>query len=440
MLWFGARLMRYVTGTSFTRAALVGDGVLISAAAGALMGSRAYTSLSASEGDLRQAEEQVLRANGALKFVRLRDTEIGEDLKIHSAHIPAERSVGSAPLVIMPGYAAGVGWYSRNIPDLHAKLANHHKNPRDVHVVDWLGTGLSSRPKFRAESVEETENFFVASLEKWRQKNHIDQMVLCGHSLGGYLAFAYAEQYPHRVKKLVLSSPAGVPHEPLGYKEKIQARWSSFTGRLMLNTVIWLWEKGVTPASFIRYAGPWGEGLVDKYISRRFRDSHADDLKHLSKYAYLNLALYGSGEYALNRILKPFAWAHKPLCDRVQGLFEIGVQDINFIYGTTDWMDHTHALEVKKAFPSYDIPVWTVPNAGHQLHVQNPSGFVETVVTALDHKQGDASGITISHTEELRPKWMQKIPSDAPIGRAERERATMRARKHATTAVETAHA
>ena len=80
-----------------------------------------------------------------------------------------------------------------------------------------------------------------------------------------------------------------------------------------------------------------------------------------------------------------------------------------------------------------------MPNAGHQLHVQNPSGFVEAVVTALDHKQGDASGITLSHTKEQRPKWMQKMQGDTPIGRAERERANMRARKHATT-VETAHA
>ena len=46
------------------------------------------------------------------------------------------------------------------------------------------------------------EDYFVDELEVWREKNKIPKMVLCGHSLGGYLSVAYCEKYPDRVDKV----------------------------------------------------------------------------------------------------------------------------------------------------------------------------------------------------------------------------------------------
>jgi len=68
----------------------------------------------------------------------------------------------------------------------------------------------SSRPPFpkrknkRGESeiddsVERAEDFFTDSLEQWREKNKIDEMVLVGHSLGGYLSAAYALKVKKRI-------------------------------------------------------------------------------------------------------------------------------------------------------------------------------------------------------------------------------------------------
>ena len=41
-------------------------------------------------------------------------------------------------------------------------------------------------------------------------------MILCGHSLGGYLGVAYAEKYPQRLERLVLISPVRYIRE-MGY-------------------------------------------------------------------------------------------------------------------------------------------------------------------------------------------------------------------------------
>jgi pimeloyl-ACP methyl ester carboxylesterase len=52
--------------------------------------------------------------------------------------------------------------------------------------------GASSRPDFTCKSTEETESWFIDSLEEWRKAKNLDNFILLGHSLGGYIAARYA--------------------------------------------------------------------------------------------------------------------------------------------------------------------------------------------------------------------------------------------------------
>ncbi|CAJ0847203.1 12345_t:CDS:2, partial [Entrophospora sp. SA101] len=114
-------------------------------------------------------------------------------------------------LVMCHGFGAGLGFFYRNYHAL-SQVPGWR-----IYSIDWLGMGRSSRPKFNVkgktvdESVEETENFFIDSLEKWRQIHKIEKMTLLGHSLGGYLAAVYALKYPEHIERLIMVSPVGVP-------------------------------------------------------------------------------------------------------------------------------------------------------------------------------------------------------------------------------------
>lgn len=59
------------------------------------------------------------------------------------------------------------------------------------------GFGRSSRPKF-ATDAEKVEAQWVESIEEWRREVKIKEFVLLGHSLGGFIASAYALKYPER--------------------------------------------------------------------------------------------------------------------------------------------------------------------------------------------------------------------------------------------------
>lgn len=48
-------------------------------------------------------------------------------------------------------------------------------------AVDWLGTGLSGRPKFSATTQQQAESFFMHSLEAWRERMGLDKFILLGH-------------------------------------------------------------------------------------------------------------------------------------------------------------------------------------------------------------------------------------------------------------------
>ena len=108
----------------------------------------------------------------------------GEETKEHYVHSiecsSTDQDVDNdAPtIVMMPGYAAGALLFINNLAGLNLETGCK------AVAVDWIGTGASSRPKWRAKSPEEGIDFFLDSFEQWRQRKNLSNIVLVGHSLG----------------------------------------------------------------------------------------------------------------------------------------------------------------------------------------------------------------------------------------------------------------
>ena len=299
-------------------------------------------------------------------------------------------------LVMLHGYGAGLGFFYKNFESL-SRVPGWR-----VYALDLLGMGRSSRPPFRIRakdrqaSITEAEDWFIDALEEWRVQRKLDRFTLLGHSLGGYMAVAYALKYPGHLNKLILASPVGIPEDPYAVNADMPkagdsatvdeiARDAHETGstadagdnnnfmnarskaegtekprRALPKWAAYLWDANVvSPFSVVRWSGPLGPRFVSGWTSRRFSHLPPEEAQALHTYAYSLFRQRGSGEYALSYVLAPGAFARSPLIRRIAG---IGRQMITpngsitstvqttqqsrenglpviFMYGENDWMD-----------------------------------------------------------------------------------------------------
>lgn len=296
-------------------------------------------------------------------------------------------------LVVVHGYGAGLGFFYQNLDALSSVPGWR------VHALDWLGYGRSARPKFKIEAkdpydrIRETENFFIDSLEAWRKARGLERFTFVAHSVGAYLASAYSMKYPGHIKKLVLVSPAGVPRSPFSIsakeKAKQQAAETAEASGATLKTSVeipgwfnYLWEQNVSPFFLVRGTGPLGPRVVSGWTARRFANLPEREAKALHKYVYMIFNAPGSGEYALNYLLAPGAFARWPLAERAK---DISCETV-WVYGQDDWMDLSggvEAVEEIKRSTGTAPPMHIVEGAGHHVFMDNVEGFNKLVIDVM---------------------------------------------------------
>ena len=207
------------------------------------------------------------------------------------------------PIVLLHGYGSASGMYIHTIntifKTLYMLLHDNIELYPIIYVLDWLGNGQSSRPQFKCRDCNESETFFIESLEEWRKSMKINKFVYIGHSLGGYLGVVYTIKYGIHVSKLILVSPAGIPIKPDNV-DPLAHMNLTWKGKLLFNTFKNIvWNTGLTPHDFFRMIGSKSKTLIPELIEKRlFR------LKNNNNNSTINNELFKKllGEYMFHVI------------------------------------------------------------------------------------------------------------------------------------------
>ena len=286
------------------------------------------------------------------------------------------------PLVLVHGFISGVCWWADNVDAL--------SEGRTVFAFDLPGFGRSSRPDFPNDAAE-VEQKYITYIEEWRKAMGLESFVLLGHSLGGYLATAYALKHPERVEQLVLSDPWGFPILPYGLVERHPLAphdsnnlplWFHF-GNYLFNSFNFL-----SPMRAFGPLGPWVTRLArydkNKCTSRLWHESTILD------YIYHCNAQNPTGENAFRQINLWLGWAKNPMIKRVQGLHPD--LPIAIMYGSGTFLDHRTAYELKCMRPASRVDVYIVKSAGHDIHVDNAAEFNRIMRVILGCSKDSTNG------------------------------------------------
>lgn len=92
-------------------------------------------------------------------------------------------------LVMIHGYGASGA--------LLYKVWKHLQPHFNLYVIDLVGMGSSTRPRFDCTTGESADEYMIFYIEKWRvAMNNMTDFILSGNSYAGYLAGTYALRYP----------------------------------------------------------------------------------------------------------------------------------------------------------------------------------------------------------------------------------------------------
>jgi len=117
-------------------------------------------------------------------------------------HYRDEGNPNGQPIVLIHGILSSLHTWD----EWNKNLAANYR----VISLDVPGFGLTGGPESPNDYSEE---LLHSSFQQFITKLQVEDFILAGNSLGGYISAHYAANNPDKVKKLILIDPAGAPQE-----------------------------------------------------------------------------------------------------------------------------------------------------------------------------------------------------------------------------------
>ncbi|CAI2369950.1 unnamed protein product [Moneuplotes crassus] len=250
-----------------------------------------------------------------------------------------------------------------------------------VYAIDLLGMGRSSRPKFLARTKTEAEDYYICSIEMWRESLGLDNMNIVAHSFGAYITSRYALKYPDKVKKIVFWSPHGCEPKPEDYEQKLKERLRGGCCRkCMLKTMLFIFKHEIKPSRIIFCCGRCiGSCWIKNYVKRRFVNMTDTEKEVAGRYLYQLLMREQSGEKAIFKLMKMPILAYTPIYDELDKLNSHKIE-ISFVYGDRDWIDtQMGGTNVSQLLKRRGEKVSIIHDSDHHLYLDNPEDLLDSL-------------------------------------------------------------
>jgi len=213
------------------------------------------------------------------------------------------------PIVFIHGFCSGSA--------LWTKLMKKSAEKRHCYFIDLPGFGKSSRPSF-SDNLDVNEAAMCDFLENWRIQlfGQERQILLVGHSMGGYLCGIYALRYGKFVESIILVDSWG------WFSPKLDSTdYYNIENLSLFIKVAHASAKYFYPMAIMRKAGVVGKFLL-KNVRKELYEKFDDLVSSDAFYDYLFYINCGepTGEHFFKTIQENSFFAKKPVIDRCHDL------------------------------------------------------------------------------------------------------------------------